>query len=104
MSQELKGEFDYIHIFVLTQNELNRSLIKLKPHLSKRCRLWVSWPKAKKLDTDLSLPMVIRITYQNGLVESKVISIDDTWSAIKITSPIEGKTYKNSFGVLNSKG
>ena len=101
VSQDLNGEFDYIHIFVFTKTKLNESITKLKPYLSKRGCLWISWPKSKKLNTDLSLPIIIKIIYQNGLVESKVISIDSSWSAIKTTRPIDGKTYKNSYGTLN---
>jgi hypothetical protein len=34
------------------------------------------------------------------LVESKTISVNDTWSAIKFTHPKKGKVYKNSYGKL----
>ena len=103
ISEKLEGEFDYIHIFIVSQIELYKSIKKLKPYLSQRGSLWISWPKSKKLGTDLNLPIVIKFVYENGLVESKVISIDDSWSAIKITRPIEGKTYKNSYGNLNEE-
>ena len=103
ISENLEGEFDYIHLFIVSQIELDKCIKKVKPYLSERGNLWISWPKSKKLGTDLSLPKVIKIVYQNGLVESKVISIDSIWSAIKITRPIEGKIYKNSYGVLNQE-
>jgi len=101
ISEILEGKFDYIHIFMLTQFELKKAIEKLKPYLSEKGHFWISWPKAKKLETDLSLPIIIKIVYQNGLVESKVISIDNSWSAIKITKPIEGRVYKNSYGILD---
>ena len=50
--------------------------------------------------TDLVLPEVIRIGYRHGLVESKTLSVDATWSAIKFTHPVAGKVYKNSYGQL----
>jgi len=62
--------------------------------------LWVSWPKARKLGTDLSLPTVIKLGYSNGLVESTCLSVDDTWSALKFTHPKKGKNYHNSHGAL----
>jgi hypothetical protein len=40
--------------------------------------LWVSWPKSKKLETDLAQPKVIEIGYNHGLVESKTLSMDAT--------------------------
>lgn len=47
--------------------------------------LWVSWPKDGQLDTDLSLPKVIKIGYEFGLVESTCLSVNETWSALKFT-------------------
>lgn len=62
--------------------------------------LWVSWPKNMKLGTDLTLPKVIEIGYGYGLVESKCLSVDATWSALKFTHPKEGKAYNDSYGRL----
>ena len=97
----LEGEVDYIHLFVGSVTELEKAVEDLKPYLSKAGHFWVSWPKSKKLETDLSLAIIIKMIYQAGLVESKVLSIDTTWSAIKLTRPIKGKVYKNHFGNLN---
>ena len=62
--------------------------------------LWVSWPKGGRLGTDLTLPTVIAIGYDLGLVESTCLRVDDTWSALKFTHPKPGKTYRNSYGTL----
>src|SRR3712207_8705935 len=59
-------------------------------------RSWVSWPKNKKLGTDLALPKVIEIGYNHGLVESKTLSVDATWSAMKFTHPKKGKADRKS--------
>jgi hypothetical protein len=99
---ELNGEFDYIHLFVTSQQEFNEVFPTLKPHLRSKGMLWVSWPKNRKLQTDLSLTKVIELGYNFGLVESKTVSIDSTWSAIKFTHPKEGKEYHNSYGKLKS--
>jgi hypothetical protein len=96
----LRGRFAYIHQFATRQADLERALQKLRPRLAPDGMLWVSWPKRGQLDTDLSLQSVIRIGYEHGLVESKTISINSIWSAIKFTHPVPGKTYKNSFGSL----
>jgi hypothetical protein len=96
----LTGAFDYIHFFTTQQNKLCEALQRLKSHLQPRGMLWVSWPKARQLSTDLTLPEVIRIAYDAGFVESKAIGIDTTWSAIKLTFPKEGKLYQNSYGEL----
>ncbi|HIX00988.1 MAG TPA: hypothetical protein H9871_12695 [Candidatus Nesterenkonia stercoripullorum] len=41
-----------------------------------------------------------RIGYRHGLVESKTLAVDATWSAIKFTHPRPGQHYNNSFGTL----
>jgi hypothetical protein len=95
------GKFSYIHLFVITQANMHKHFPKLRKHLEATCSLWLSWPKAKQLATDLTIKKVIEIGYSYGLVESKTLSINSTWSAIKFTHPIEGKEYNNSYGKLH---
>jgi hypothetical protein len=102
VASELAGEFDYIHLFARTQAELDDTFPKLKAHLKPTGMLWVSWPKNKKLGTDLALPKVIEIGYNHGFVESKTLSVDATWSAMKFTHPKKDKVYNNSYGRLPS--
>ncbi|MGV8963128.1 MAG: hypothetical protein ACOH2V_07085 [Candidatus Saccharimonadaceae bacterium] len=101
--ESLVGEFDYIHLFVKQQNEQKTIFPILKDHLKLDGMLWVSWPKGGQLDTDLSLPKVISIGYEFGLVESTCLSVNSTWSALKFTHPKKGKTYNNSHAKLNSR-
>lgn len=102
LATRLNGKFDYIHFFAKSQKEFNDRFPRLRTHLKPTGMLWVSWPKHGKLGTDLTLTKVIELGYQYGLVESKTISIDATWSAIKFTYPKEGKTYNNSYGRLKT--
>lgn len=91
---------DYIHLFTVSQDDLDRTFPELRTCLAPTGMLWVSWPKARKLGTDLTLPVVINIGYRHGLVESTCLSVDATWSALKFTHPKKGKTYRNSYGQL----
>lgn len=99
-AQRLQGLFDCIHLFVRMAAELDERFPRLKAHLQPTGALWVSWPKGGGQGTDLSLQKIIAIGYRHGLVESKTIAIDATWSAIKFTVPKPGKTYRNSYGRL----
>lgn len=99
----LSGEFDYIHLFVKQGSEQLAIFSKLKEHLKLDGMLWVSWPKAGQLNTDLSLPKVIKIGYEFGLVESTCLSVNSVWSAIKFTHPKKGKIYNNSHAKLKSR-
>ena len=65
--------------------------------------LWVSWPKGGQLDSNLSLPKVIKIGYKFGLVESTCLRVNSIWSALKFTHPKKGKTYHNSHAKLKSR-
>ena len=97
---ELVGEFDYLHLFVVTQDEMRELFPTLVPHLAVTGKLWLSWPKARKLGSDLTLPKVIEIGYDFGLVESTCLRIDDTWTGLRFTHPKAGKVYANSYGTL----
>ena len=103
VAARLSGKFDYIHFFTKSQDEFNQRFPRLKSHLKPAGMLWVSWPKNKKLGTDLTLTKVIELGYDHGLVESKTISLDETWSAIKFTHPQKGKVYKNKYGKLKDR-
>ena len=100
VSDDLRGEFDYVHSFCVTQAEMTERFPKLKRHLKPTGVLWLSWPKGRKLDSDLSLPKVIEIGYSYGLVESTALRVDDTWSGLKFTHPKKGKVYNNKYGKL----
>lgn len=100
--EKLAGKFDHIILFVKTQNEMKESFESLKAHLADNGRLWVAWPKANKLGSNLNIPSVIKIGYDTGLVESMNLSINETWTTLKFTWPKPGKIYNNSYGTLPS--
>jgi hypothetical protein len=80
---KLTGEFDYLHLFCKTQLELRQQFPQLLPHLSKKGMLWVSWPKLGKLQTDLNENIIRELSLLHGLVDVKVVAVDETWSALK---------------------
>lgn len=100
LKTELSGDFDYILLFVNSQAELHKTFLTMKMCLKQTGMLWVSWPKAGKQGTDLKLTKVIEIGYEYGLVESKNLSINTIWTALKFTHPKKGKIYNNRYGTL----
>lgn len=104
MRKTLAGKFDYLHLFVKSQADMDRQFPRLAKHLQPDGQLWVSWPKRGQLETDLNLQAVIRIGYSHGMVESTTLSIDSEWSGIRFTHPKRGKRYRNSFGKLPDAG
>ena len=103
IAEKLEGKFDYIHLFVKTAEDFIDGFSQLKGHLNPNGSLWVSWPKGRQLFTDLTLTKVIELGYERGFVESKCLSIDSVWSALKFTRPIEGRSYNNSYGKLRNE-
>ena len=100
VSEDLEGDFDWIHFYSVTQSEMHDIFPRFKLHLKPSGMLWLSWPKARKLGSGLSLPKVIEIGYSHSLVESTCLRIDDTWAGLKFTHPKNGKIYNNSYGSL----
>ncbi len=102
ISENLTGDFDYIHLFSSTRAEMNHTFPLLKACLRPSGMLWVSWPKGRPPGSGLSLPTVIEVGYRHGLVESTCLRIDNTWAGLKFTHPKKGKVYNNSYGTLPS--
>ncbi|MBI5310672.1 MAG: DUF3052 domain-containing protein [Actinobacteria bacterium] len=83
LASRMSGEFDYMHLFALERKVLARKFPVAKRHLRPAGTLWVSWPKAGKLGTDLNENIVRQIGLDAGLVDVKVAAIDETWSGLK---------------------
>src|SRR5687767_5096939 len=91
LASRLIGDFEYIHFFARSQAGLKKKFPQLKSRLKPKGMLWISWPKAGQKKTDLTLIKIIKIGYDHGLVESKTLSVNQFWSAIKFTHPKKGK-------------
>lgn len=89
--KNLSGDFDYIHLFVEDEKKLKIDFPKVKNFLKKDGILWVSWPKSGKLGTDLNENKVRDIGLFSGLVDVKVVAIDDTWSGLKFVYRIKDR-------------
>ena len=78
------GPFGFIHFFTKNRRELEDRFPELKRELTPSGMLWVSWPKAaSKVPTDLNENIVRDIGLAHGLVDVKVVSVDEVWSALK---------------------
>lgn len=78
------GSLDFIQIFTKRKEELESKFPILKKELSQEGALWISWPKgSSKVETDLNENIVREIGLKNGLVDTKISAIDETWSGLK---------------------
>lgn len=78
------NSLDFAHIFCLDLNALYTHYEVHKNALKKTGMMWISWPKkSSKIITDIDSNKVRSYILENGLVDVKVASIDESWSALK---------------------
>lgn len=77
-------EVDYIHCFFSTVKDLTQNIHRFIPLLKKTGLLWISWPKGNgSIKTDLKRDWIREFVLDLGLVDVKVASVDEDWSALK---------------------
>jgi hypothetical protein len=80
----LDGSLHFIQLFTRERELLETSFPALKQALAHDGQLWISWPKgSSKVATDLSENIIREIGLQNGLVDVKVMAVDEVWSGLK---------------------
>lgn len=79
-----EGEADFIHLFVKSKEEFEDRIIHVKALIKKEGMIWVSWPKgSSNIATDLKRDYIREFILEIGLVDVKVCSVDEDWSALK---------------------
>jgi hypothetical protein len=78
------GEMDLIHLFCRSLHELESAVLEYKKYIRKNGVMWISWPKKSSgMNTDLNDGNLRSFPLSLGLVDIKVCSINETWSALK---------------------
>lgn len=83
IEKDLEGQFELIQFFAQDKQELEKNFPMLKKFLKPDGGLWISWKKGSRMPGSLNENKILEIGLQNGLVDTKVISIDNTWSGLK---------------------
>ncbi len=79
----LKGPLDVVQIFVTRKAQLDGKLAQLKAAMSETSALWVCYPKANALDTDLNRDLLRLALADKGLTAVAQIAIDNVWSGLR---------------------
>ena len=83
---------DLALLFVRTEAELRSAFPPAAARLTPSGMLWVAWPKkAAKVPTDLTEGVVQRIGLEQGLVDTKVCAIDETWSGLRFVRRLKDR-------------
>lgn len=84
LEDRLHENASFIHYFAKNKNILCADFPKLKKALHPNGALWISWPKrASKITTNLNDNVVREIGLRGGLVDIKVVAVDEIWSGLK---------------------
>lgn len=79
---------DFVLFFATDLTELSQQFSRLKHMINQTGMLWIAWPKG----TDLKEDMIRQIGLENGLVDVKVITIDEQWSGLKFVYRVKDRT------------
>jgi len=78
------NEIDFVHFFTKDIDELKQMVPELKKLIHKQGMIWISWPKKSSgVETTVSGNEVRKYGLETGLVDVKVCSINDIWSATR---------------------
>ena len=84
VTQTLDSPVDFVQYFAVESKLLRSEFPMLKNALTRRGLLWVCWPKASsRVKTDLNEGRVREVGLESGLVDVKVIAVDEVWSGLK---------------------
>jgi CheY-like chemotaxis protein len=77
------GTCDLVLWFTTSRHEVERNILRMSG-LARHGDLWVLWPKRSSgRKSDLTQPVVRRIGLDRGLVDYKVVSVDETWTGLR---------------------
>lgn len=76
---------DFVQLFVTSKEELQKNLEMAKTILKPKGLLWVSYPKGtSRIKTDINRDIIREYARSIGLEGIGMISVDDTWSALRL--------------------
>jgi hypothetical protein len=85
VGRRLAKDLDVLVQFTTARAQLAERLPKLKDAVFPAGAAWVAWPKrSAKVATDVTEDVVRDLALPLGLVDVKVIAVDETWSGLKL--------------------
>lgn len=86
------NDLDFIHLFCSDCKTLEKEYFPLKEAMTKDGIFWISWiKKSAGIPTDLNREILRDFGLANGLVDVKVASVNDTWSALKFVYRVKDR-------------
>jgi len=80
----LQGKYTLIQYFVTWREDLEKEFPNIAQHIYPTSCVWISWPKKSSGQvTNLTENVIRTIGLKNGMVDVKVIAVDEIWSGLK---------------------
>lgn len=84
LRESARGHNDVIVFFATRRNELARRIAAFARSLDDDGRLWIAWPRRTSgVIHDLSEREIRAIGIENGLIDTRVCTIDASWSGVR---------------------
>ena len=85
----VNDQLHLVHLFTNPCEELKNELLQARGRIVQNGMIWVSWyKKASGLHSELSEHLIRTTAIDYRLVDVKVCSINDQWSALKLVIPV----------------
>jgi hypothetical protein len=81
----LGKDLDIVQAFFTRKSQLERELVRLRGAIGKGGILWLCYPKARGLGTDLNRDVVRAVAVKVGLQTVALVAVDGAWSALRCT-------------------
>ena len=79
-----KGTYDFVQIFAISQQELEKLVARVFPGGKYDCMFWISYPKGGgKIKSDIKRDTVWEAMKIAGLRPVAQVAVDETWSALR---------------------
>jgi hypothetical protein len=88
----LGKNLDLVLAFFTRKAHVVRDMRRLRDALAPKGMLWLGYPKAKALDTDLNRDILRETVAKVGLEAVAIVALDPVWSALRCKTVGDGGT------------
>ena len=82
---EAKGLVDLAQVFITSKKEMEATVKKLRVNLKPSSLIWLTYPKGtSRVKADINRDIIREYVEANGFKTVALVSVDDTWSALRL--------------------
>jgi hypothetical protein len=98
-----RGPADIVLVYTRNRAALAAALAKATKRVADGGVLWVAYPKAGQLGTDLNRDILARALHAEGLEPVSQIAVDEVWSALRVKRDAALSAARKARGTFASK-